>query len=430
MPDKFENQIFSPSKLVAIAVMVVLLSSIFGFAAGLLSLNYYPEVRDYLSKWGINLSLGHSTSTDTIVQESTIVEKESVLKQEQLVTKAVKDTSPSVVSIVITKDMPVYEKYYYSPFGDLRFPQYRQEGTRQKEIGSGTGLIVSEEGMVLTNKHVVVDENANYTVLTNDGKKYSAEVIDTDPFQDIALLQIQGVRNLDEGGQIMEEFPVANLGNSDKLQIGQSVLTIGNALGEFQNTVSVGVVSGLNRTITASGGGTIQTMKGLIQTDAAVNQGNSGGPLVNLRGEVVGINTAMAQSAENIGFAIPINEAKRDIEQVKETGEITYPFLGIRYTMINESLQNRYDLEVGYGAWIGRNQVGQKVDQAVVEDSVADEAGLKAGDIILMFDGYKLTSSNSLADVIMKYKPGDKVQIKILRDGEQKTLQITLGKRD
>ncbi|MEF8846947.1 MAG: trypsin-like peptidase domain-containing protein [Candidatus Paceibacterota bacterium] len=417
-------------KVVVILIALILISSAFGFAAGLVSLNYYPEIKSQLNNWGMDFAFDHATSTatTTVVKNNTVVERKSVLKQQELVTKAVKDISPSVVSIVITKDMPVYEEYYYSPFGDLRFPQYRQEGTRQKEIGSGTGLIVSEKGMVLTNKHVVANEEANYTVLTNDGKKYSAKVIDTDPFHDIALLQVENARDLDEG-EAVNKFPVAELGDSEGLQIGQTVLTIGNALGEFKNTVSLGIVSGLNRTITASGAGTVQTLKGLIQTDAAVNQGNSGGPLVNLKGEVVGINTAMAQSAENIGFAIPINRAKRDIKQIKDSGEITYPFLGVRYAMINEELQSHYDLEVGYGAWVGHNQVGQKTDQAVIKGSAADEAGLKSGDIILSLDGHKLTAENTLGDVIMDYSPGDKVKIKILRDGEEKTLWVKLGKR-
>jgi len=326
--------------------------------------------------------------------------------------------------------MPVYEEYYYSPFGELKIPQYKQEGTKQKEVGSGTGIIVSEDGMVLTNKHVVAEEGVNYTVMTKQGKKYSAEVLATDPFQDIALLQIQGVRDLDDGGQVQEDFPAIDLGDSDNLRIGQYALTIGNALGEFKNTVSVGVISGLDRSITASGAGKIQTMEGLIQTDAAVNQGNSGGPLVNLQGEVIGINTAMAQSAENIGFAIPINKAKRAVKQVKETGEIAYPFLGIHYTMVNEELQQHYDLEVDYGAWIGRNRAGQETDQAIVEDSVADEAGLRSGDIIIKFDGQKLTTENTLADVIMNYSPGDVVKLRVLRNGIYKTMEITLGERE
>lgn len=422
------NYQFSLAKIVAGLLLVTILSSGFGFAAGLLSLNYYSQVKDYLNKWGMNFSLEQKTATSTVFRENTVVEKKSVLKQEELMMQAVKEISPSVVSIVITKDMPVYQKYYYSPFGELKIPQYKQEGTRQKEIGSGSGIVVSEDGMILTNKHVVAQEQAHYTVITKQGEQYSAEVTDTDPFQDIALLQIKGARDLDSGGQILnKDFPVAELGNSDKLRIGQYALTIGNALGEFKNTVSVGIISGLDRTITASGGGKVERLKGLIQTDAAVNQGNSGGPLVNLKGEVVGINTAMAQSAENIGFAIPINEAKRAIEQVKESGEIAYPFLGIRYTMINEELQQHYDLEVSYGAWVGRNRVGQKVDQGIMEGTAADRAGLKADDIILFFDGHKLTADNSLADVIMNYKPGDLVRMKILRNGERQTLKVTLG---
>jgi serine protease Do len=218
---------------------------------------------------------------------------------------------------------------------------------------------------------------------------------------------------------------VVKLGDSSKLQIGQTVIAIGNALGEFRNTVSVGVISGLGRTVTASGGGTAETLEDIIQTDAAINAGNSGGPLLNLKGEVIGMNTAMASGAENIGFALPINKAKKAIEQVKTQGKIVYPFLGVRYVLITDTIQKDNNLGASYGAWITS---GDK-EPAVTPESAAETAGLKEGDIILEFNNEKITADNSLAKMIMNYNPGDKITLKILRKGEEKTIEATLGER-
>jgi len=240
-----------------------------------------------------------------------------------------------------------------------------------------------------------------------------------DPVKDLAVIKIESE----------EEFNPLSLGDSDQLQPGQTVIAIGNALGEFKNTVSVGVVSGLKRTITASGGGQTEVLKNVIQTDAAINQGNSGGPLLNLKGEVVGVNVAMAQVAENIGFSIPINEAKKDIEQVKTLGKIVYPFLGIYYTVITSQLQEGYDLQVDYGAWVGRNAVGEMTETAIFPDSAAEKAGLKRDDIILEFDSRKITAENPLAEIIMDYQPGKVVVLKILRAGKTKFIPVALGEQ-
>jgi serine protease Do len=251
--------------------------------------------------------------------------------------------------------------------------------------------------------------------LTNDGKRYSAKVLARDTIRDLAILKV-------EGGP----FPTLKLGDSDKLQIGQTVIAIGNALGEFRNTVSVGVISGLGRRVTASGGGIIETIEDVIQTDAAINRGNSGGPLLNLKGEVIGVNFAMASGAENIGFAIPINKAKKDIEQVKTTGKIVFPFLGVRYVIINDQIQKENNLPVNYGAWIVK---GERGEPAIFPGSAAEKVGLKEGDIILEFNGEKITSENPLAKIIMKYDPGDKVTLKILRQNKEFSLEVVLGER-
>ncbi len=287
--------------------------------------------------------------------------------------------------------------------------------------------MVSKEGMVITNKHVVLDEEADYTVFTNDGKSYPAKVLAKDPFQDLAILKIDQEKIVDEHGDFtLTSFPVVKLGDSDNLQMGQMVIAIGNVLGEFRNSISVGVVSGLGRTITAEGGGFVETIEDVIQTDAAINRGNSGGPLLNLKGEVIGINTAMIQEAQSIGFAIPINKAERDIEQVKKIGKIVYPLLGIRYVPVTEKIKEDNNLPVSYGAWITQGAGGEP---AIYPDSAAEKAGLQEGDIILEFEGEKITAENTLAKMIQKHEPGDEVVLKILREGEEEEITATLEER-
>lgn len=384
-------------------LLLILISFIFGGLGGALTSSYFfPEVKNFLSQ----------TQTGTQEYAPATAQEESVIN-------AVKSASPAVVSIIISKDVPILEQFYTTPFPlfpEFQIPQFRQEGTQRQEVGGGTGFIISEDGLILTNKHVVSDAEAFYTVLMNDGNKYSAKVLALDPTQDLALIKVDGVTSL----------PKVLLGDSETLQIGQTVITIGNALGEFRNTVSVGVVSGLGRTITASGGGVSETIEDVIQTDAAINSGNSGGPLLNLKGQVIGINTAMVSGAQNIGFAIPINKAKRDIEQVGDSGKITYPFLGVRYVIINDAIKESSNLSVNYGAWIKQGENGEP---AVSQDSPAQAAGIKGGDIILEFNGEKITTENSLAETIIKYIPGDRVELKILREGKEFTVFVTLAER-
>ncbi len=231
---------------------------------------------------------------------------------EQAVIKAVEQASPAVISITISKNVPIIEQCPYNPFSDLppefqqffgqgfEFYQPCQKGTELQEIGGGSGFIISPDGLIVTNKHVVFDEKAEYTVFTNDGKKYKAEILARDSSRDLAIIKISA-----------QNLPVLQLGDSDSIKLGQTAIAIGNALGEFRNTVSVGVISGLSRRVTASGGDTSETLEGLIQTDAAINAGNSGGPLLNLKGKVIGINVAMVSGAQNIGFTIPINQVKK-----------------------------------------------------------------------------------------------------------------------
>lgn len=358
-----------------------------------------------------------------------IVQPVKTVSQEEQVVKAVKEVSPAVVSIVVSKDLPVIKQYWQeinpfkgTPFEDFfapfQVPETRQEGTQKQEIGGGTGFIISGDGLILTNKHVVEDTQADYTVLTNDGQKYEAKVLARDPAQDIAVIKIE-----------KNNLPVLPLGDSDKLEIGQTVIAIGNALAEFRNTVSVGVVSGLRRSITASTGfgSSAEQLEGVIQTDAAINLGNSGGPLLNLSGEVIGINAAIAQNAQNIGFALPINLAKKDIEQVIKTGKISYPFLGVRYILITSEIKQKNNLSVDYGALIVR---GQNADElAIIPGSPADKAGLLENDIILEVDGQKIDQDRNLAQIIQNHNVGDTLTLKVLSKGQEKTMKMVLGER-
>ena len=218
------------------------------------------------------------------------------------------------------------------------------------------------------------------------------------------------------------------MGSSENIQIGQTSIAIGNALGQLKNTVSVGVISGLERTVTATGGTTTETLEDIIQTDAAINSGNSGGPLLNLMGEVIGINTAVASSAENIGFAIPIDRAIKDIEKLKTTGKISYPFIGIRYVAISEDIMKELDLPVSYGILIVKGDLAG--EKAISSGSPAEKAGLKEDDIVLEFNGEKITEDNSLSKIMLKYNPGDTVSLKILRNKQELIKNIVLGERE
>lgn len=350
------------------------------------------------------------------------------VEEESQTVDVVADVSPAVVTIIVTKDLSkIYQNrnYYFSPFEDFfndfgfpspfRFeaPEQRQAPEGKQEVGGGTGFIISSDGMILTNKHVVDDTEAEYTVLTNDGKKYDAKVLGRDPVLDVAVVKVEA-----------KDLPVAELGDSDSLKIGQSVIAIGNALGEFRNTVTKGVISGIGRTITAGSSSGEETIERAIQTDAAINPGNSGGPLIDLSGRVIGINTAIASQGQLIGFSIPINEAKRVVESIKKYGKIVRPFLGVRYVLLNEDIAKANNLDVTYGALISRGEA--RTDLAVLPGSPADKAGLVENDIILELNGKKIDPDNSLASLIAKYQPGETVKLLVLHRGDRKTVEVKL----
>jgi len=347
----------------------------------------------------------------------------SVPSEESAVVQAVKKDSPAVVSIIISKNIPQMDFFsdpFFDPFGFGQQPQTQnpnQNGDQKQQVGAGSGFIVSSDGLVVTNKHVVSDESASYTVMTNDEKKYDAKVLAIDQVNDIAILKIEA-----------SDLPVLEMGDSANLQIGQTVIAIGNSLGEFRNTVSKGVISGLKRNVnTGSGFGQSEMLNQVIQTDAAINPGNSGGPLLDIQGKAIGVNVAMAQGAENIGFALPIDLVKKDIASVKSSGRITQPYIGVRYLPIDAQIQKANNLQFDYGALVARGQ--QVTDFAVVPGSPADKAGIVENDIILEIDGVKIDAEHSLTSVLSQYSVGDVITLKVLHKGETKNVQVTLEER-
>lgn len=343
-------------------------------------------------------------------------ELRNLSQPENAVVDAVEEANPAVVAITISKNVPTYERYIQNVpgfFGGFQIPQLRQNGTELKEVGGGSGFLVSEDGYIVTNKHVVADTTAQYAVFTNDGKKYDATVVARDPSLDLAVIKIDG-----------SGFPSLKFGDSDKVEVGQTAIAIGNALAEFRNTVSVGVVSGLARSITASDSmGGRENLDQLIQTDAGINPGNSGGPLLNLSGEVIGVNVAVAE-ANSIGFALSSNSVKNVVDSVKKTGKIVRPYLGVRYIPITADVKQKNNLSVDYGVLVVSGDTD--ADLAVIPGSPADKAGLQANDIILEIDGKKLDDKTSLQSMVAGKKVGDSISLKLLSKGAEKTVTATL----
>jgi serine protease Do len=330
-----------------------------------------------------------------------------------------KKVCPAVITIVISKDLPKIDGFYMMPFGgnDVMMPRVKDGQTEPVKIGGGSGFIVSPDGLIITSRHVVEDPEAEYTIIVEPTKKYPAKVLARDPIDDIAILKIEE-----------QNLPHLELGESDKLELGQEVVAVGNALGEFHDTVSAGIVSGLSRLIQATNEFTRQAerLKGLIQTDAAINPGNSGGPLVDMEGKVVGINTAMVMGAQNIGFAIPINYAKKDLEEIKKYGKIKFPFLGVKYIILNKEIAEKNSLPVDYGALVIRERLGEK---SVMPGSSAAVAGVKEFDIILEANNEKITLENTLSEILQKTEIGQGITLKILRDNKEEVLAVKLGEK-
>ena len=332
--------------------------------------------------------------------------EQKILDEESTVIAAIEKASPAVVTVGINKTQTIRTFNPFDPFSFLS-PKIKKQEIKQ-DIGSG--FIVDKNGLVITNKHVVADQEAQYRVITSDNKTFPVKKIYRDPTNDLAILKIEG-----------ENLPVVTLGDSSSLKVGQMAIAIGTALGEFRHTVTVGVISGLGRGITAGSPfeGYAEQLDNIIQTDAAINPGNSGGPLINSLGQVIGVNVAVAEGAENIGFALPINAVKDTLRNFKETGEFARPFLGVRYAMISQeaALLN----EVPEGAYITE----------VMPGSPAEKGGLKKGDIITKINDEKVKDvKGGLAAIIARKKAGQEIKVNVWRDEKELTLKIKLETAD
>jgi len=331
-------------------------------------------------------------------------ETQRILNEESVVIDVAERVSPSVVTIGISKTQRTIE---FPNFG--LFPFYfgfPREKEQKIEQDIATGFIISSDGLIVTNKHVVSDASAKYKVITKDDKTYEVKKIYRDPANDIAILKI------DASG-----LKPAELGDSSKLKVGQFVIAIGTALGEFRHTVTTGVISGIGRSITAGSPleGYVEQLDNVIQTDAAINPGNSGGPLLNSVGQVIGVNVAVSLEGQNIGFALPINIVKESIDNFQKTGQFSRPFLGVRYRMISKEVAILN--EVPEGAYVIE----------VVSGSPADKAGIKAGDILTHMDGKRISEEKGgLAKLISSKKVGETVELTIWRRGEEKKVKTVL----
>jgi serine protease Do len=338
----------------------------------------------FIGVFGVNnyLSLNRDRSRQVVLEESSAIIDVS------------KTLAPSVVSIVTeSSGVDIF-------------------GRPNSSEAAGSGIVIKSDGLILTNKHVVPEGSTNIKIVFNDGKEISgAQVLARDPFNDIAYLRVQAT-----------DLKPASLADSDQVVVGQRVIAIGNALGEYQNTVTSGIISGIGRPVTAQDSSSeAERLQDLLQTDAAINPGNSGGPLVNVQGQVVGINTAVAE-AENIGFAIPINQAKAGIASIEKSGELKKPYLGVRYVPLTRDIARQNDLPVNEGAYI----VSESNQPAILPDSPAAKAGLQERDIITKINGESITENRSLVTLIGKYQVGDKVKLTILRNNESKEIELTL----
>lgn len=388
--DALNSRPRSRGRSFGLAAVVVMVSLIIGMVGGVGSIYLLGANNGNLAKkLGIeNLTKLPINSTQT---------NKMILEESNGIIDASKAVSPAVVSIVSKQ---VYQDVF---------------GQTYEASGAGTGFIITNDGLIITNKHVVADANTQYTVVLADGRSFDATVKSRDSLLDFAVVKID-----------TKDLPVAELGDSDAMQIGQWVVAVGNALGKFQNTVTVGVISAKNRQIDASSsnGQGAETLSNLLQTDAAINSGNSGGPLVNIKGQVIGINTAVAQQAQGIGFSIPINSVKSAIDSIKTTGRIIRPYLGVRYVAITKDIAEQNKLSVDYGALVAR---GNGLTQfAVVPGSPADKAGIVENDIVLEINGEKIDGNHDLATLISGYKVGQEVSLKVLSKGSEKTVKVAL----
>lgn len=320
-----------------------------------------------------------------------------VLQEGEIVADVYKKVDPSTVAI--TTESVSSRGRYFEP---------------QVSRGAGSGIVLTKDGYILTNKHVVPDGTQTVTVVMYDGHEYkNVKVVGRDPQNDIAFLKIDGADNLQP----------ATLGDSSAVEVGQKVVAVGNALGQFRNSVTSGIISGIGRPIEAQNElGAAEKLENLLQTDASINPGNSGGPLVNLKGEVIGVNTAISEEGEAIGFAIPINDARNIIGSMLTKGKIVKPYLGVRYITLTPEVANELSVSATKGVII----ISGNGQTAVVAGSPADKAGLKNRDVIIKVNDKAVDANSGLASRLAQFNPGDKVELTIIRDGNEQKVTVTL----
>lgn len=400
-----------------------------------------------------NANYSPSGAPARIIEDRRYVEESDGINSIQAV-------APAVISIVAAKDMQIFRNQPFDPFfffeqdpffKNFGFPtpfqrpqqeqqqQQQQPETRRERISGGTGFIIQPDGLALTNKHVVSDSNADYTAVTKDEKEYDVEIISLDPSNDLAVIQLHEKSEDNSSRKTGEKrnfgakpanLPIARLGDSSALKVGQRVFAIGNARGEYDNSVTAGIISATNREIQASdtGGSMRETLSGLLQTDAAINFGNSGGPLINMAGEVIGVNTAIDAAASGIGFAIPVNQIKPALESVRRVGRIVRPMLGVMHILLTKEKAKELKLDnLEYGALIVGDR--SKKEFGVIPGSPAEKAGLRIDDVILEANGERITIDNTLQNLVQRYAPGDRLRLKIWRNGSTFEVNVTLEEK-
>jgi serine protease Do len=392
-----------PSTLIIGIIIVSLISGGIGGAAGAFYLLREPAGQKLLAGQVVNQKIN-------LTDNSSIID-------------VVKKDSPAVVSIVVSQDLNKLPGYGTDPNSQDPFNFFFSNGNSQhqtqpttpnvQEVAAGSGFFVSADGLILTNKHVVSDSTASYTVIISDGKTYDAKVMAEDPIEDLAIVKID-----------IKNASFLTFSDSSQIQIGQPVIAIGNSL-EYHNTVTSGIVSGIGRNITVGGADGSEDLSGVIQTDAAINPGNSGGPLLNIAGQVVGINTAIDQQGQLVGFSIPSNDVVKSLSSYQKNGKIIHSFLGVRYVMITDAIAKQENLPETSGALIVRGNT--QMDFAVQPGSPADKAGLVENDIILKVNGSKVGEQNTLTDLLRNYNPGDIVTLQIYHKGKTEDVKVTLG---
>ncbi len=350
------------------------------------------------------LSKTNNTSTPTVNQDGYYTGNTVEFEETSIAAIASKVT-PAVVSIISTSGGG-YGGWYEYIYGS------------SSSQSAGTGMIVSQDGYIITNKHVIEDAD-DIQVITDSGDTYDdVEIVGEDPLNDVAYLKINGASNL----------PTITLGDSKTIAVGQPVLAIGNALGAYQNSVTSGIVSGTGRSVTAadSNGSNAETLTDMIQTDAAINPGNSGGPLVNANGDVIGINTAVSTDSNGIGFAIPISSVKGMLKNIMENNDDGRAYVGVSYISITSEVAKNYNLSVKQGAYVHVDEGARRNSSAIVRNGPADKAGIKDGDILTKINGVEIGRAGSVMSLIGEYKAGDTISVTLIRDGEEKIVNVTL----